>query len=384
MTTQPEVVRQNDLLNQLVLDRDTLEELGRVEVLWMYPPAHRVLGFVGKTGFLGSKKFAFQLAQIHAIGVNGVLTHSPPEETNAEKVRQLESLIQHEVWSDEGNKIGKISDCLFNLRTGEITHYLFISNGWAGITGEVYQLPPTQILSFGKKRVLVSEGLISSFSIYQEGIPQKLTKARDFLKEEATQEWRSLTERAEATTEQAKGRLQNLTGRARERAQQLSQQAREKARSLNERLKEETQTLVEQAKEKSHVLAEQVKEGTQTLGKQVEEGIQTLTVHAEEIIDSVTEEASKDAPPTSPTPTVNSAPVANSEDAKGAKAIDEEDWGDEEDSDLEDEPWDDELWDTTEELPATPATSLNNPNATVSPARTPLKELEEDDDEPWI
>ncbi|NJR65874.1 MAG: hypothetical protein HC772_12035 [Leptolyngbyaceae cyanobacterium CRU_2_3] len=68
MTAQTEIVRQSDLINQLVLDRQTLEELGRVELLWMYPPAHRVLGFICKSGFLGNKKFAFKLDQITAVG----------------------------------------------------------------------------------------------------------------------------------------------------------------------------------------------------------------------------------------------------------------------------------------------------------------------------
>ncbi len=51
MTTQPESIKQSELLNQLVLNRDTMEELGRIEVLWMYAPSHRVLGFIAKSGF---------------------------------------------------------------------------------------------------------------------------------------------------------------------------------------------------------------------------------------------------------------------------------------------------------------------------------------------
>lgn len=56
MATQPEVVKQSDLLNQLVLDRNTMEELGHVDVVWMHPPVHRVLGFICKSGFLGTKR----------------------------------------------------------------------------------------------------------------------------------------------------------------------------------------------------------------------------------------------------------------------------------------------------------------------------------------
>ena len=44
MSDQPDVIRHSELLHRLVLDRKTTEELGRVERLWMHPPAHRVLG----------------------------------------------------------------------------------------------------------------------------------------------------------------------------------------------------------------------------------------------------------------------------------------------------------------------------------------------------
>lgn len=278
MAAQSEVIRQSDLLNQLVLNRDTMEELGRVEVLWMYPQAHRVLGFICKSGFLGNQKLAFQLAQIDRIGDNGILTHSQPQKTEAEKVRRLESLIDHEVWSDEGSRIGRIIDCLFDLRIGQITHYLFVSGGWPGMVGGVYQLPTTKILSFGNRRVLVAEVSLSGFEIYQPGISQKLTEVSESFKEEVVEELSTFAKKAEVTTEQAKEQLHQLTEQARERARRLSQQFRQKAQVWNEQVKETTETLLEQAKEKSQNLTEQVKEGTHSLSRQVEEQIETLTM----------------------------------------------------------------------------------------------------------
>jgi uncharacterized protein YrrD len=286
MATHPEVVRQSDLLNQLVLDRNTMEELGHVDVLWMHPPVHRVLGFICKSGFLGTKKTAFNLAQIRTLGANSILVNAKPVETDSEKVRQLESLINCEVWSDAGNKIGRITDCLFNFKTGAITEYLFVSSGWGAIAGGVYLLPPSKILSFGNKRVLVSEAAAQTLAVYREGIKQKLTKAGDFLKEDyiqATQEVRSLAKQAQAATEQA-----------RERAQALAEQAKDRVQTLNEQLKEETQTLAKQAKEKGQILVEQVKEGTQTISEQVKENL-----------DPVIKKTSNVSPTPSPEPTSN-------------------------------------------------------------------------------
>ena len=320
MATEPEVIRQSDLLNQLVLDRNTMEELGHVDVLWMHPPVHRVLGFICKSGFLGTKKTAFNLAQIKTLGGNSILINGKPVETDVEKVRQLESLINCEVWSDAGNKIGRINDCLFNFKTGAITQYLFVSSEWSVIASGVYLLPPSKILSFGNRRVLVSEAAAQTLAVYREGIKQKLTKASNFLKEDysqATQEMRSrsirsarsLARQAQAATEQAK-----------ERAQVLAEQAKDRVQTLNEQLKEGTQTLAQQAKEKGQILVKQVKEETQTISEQLKEGTQTLTEQVKEKLDPVIEKSN--VPPTD-----FSAPTSNPRDTTPtAPEDDDEPW----------------------------------------------------------
>lgn len=233
MSKQPEVVKQSDLLNQFVLDRRSMQELGQIEVLWMYPKIHRVLGFICKSGLLGRKKTAFNWDQLETIGANGVLVNSKPVDTDIDKVRQLESLIGYEVWTDAGTKAGKVTDYLFNLETGVIEHYLFMSSG---ITGSTYLLPPNYILSLGNRRVLVSEAAVRSFSTYREGIQEKFSKAADFLKEEQSQ-----------VTQEVRS---------------LFQQAKEKAQLLNEQLKERAEILAEQARETGQVIVEQVRERT--------------------------------------------------------------------------------------------------------------------------
>lgn len=288
MATLPDVVRQSELLNQLVLNRTTMEELGRVEVLWMYPPAHRVLGFVCKTGFLGRKKLAFKLSQVEAIGTNGVITHSQPDETDAERVSQLESLIHCEVWSNAGQKLGKIVDCLFHLPSGAIADYLVVGDRLSSLTGSIYRLPPSKIMSLGRERVLVAETSIHQLAAYREGIQEKLTKATSALKDEyedVTQELRSLAKRAQETTQQTTSQFKTLAEQARERAQLLAEQAREKAQELNEQLLENAQTLAEKARETSETLVERVQDTTQEWGEQLKDTTQTLTVQAREVFD---------------------------------------------------------------------------------------------------
>ncbi len=258
MTTAPEVIRHSELLNQLVLNRATLEELGRVEILWMYPPAHRVLGFICKSGFLGNQKSAFKLSQIEAIGVNGILTHSQPDATDAERVRQLESLIHSEVWSNGGEKVGKIIDCVFNLKTGAISEYLMVGDRLSKLAGTIYRLPVNRISSLGRKRVLVSDRAIQAFPLYREGIQQKISKASNAIKDDytqVTQEFRSIAQRAQDTRLQTTSQLKNL-----------AEQAKEKAQELNEQFRDGVETFVEQAKETTETFVERIQEQADSLG----------------------------------------------------------------------------------------------------------------------
>ena len=354
-------MKYSELLNQLVLDRRTMEEIGRVETLWMHPPAHRVLGFICKAGLLGNQKSAFNLSQISAFGESGILTQGSPDGTTAERVRQLESLISHEIWSEEGDRIGKIIDCLFELESGRITHYLYVSSGWAGMVGEIYQLPTSTILSFGRKRVLVSDAAATQLSLYQAGLPQKLTNAKVALTQETTQEWQALTHRAADLSEQAKERLQSLSEQAKDQAQQISQQAKIKAQTLSEQLQEQLQPDSQSSqssldsqdrqdsqdsqgldgddrpKVKRQSLAAQVKAKARSISRQLEDGIETLTLQAEELFEAAIDRSPEASVPEASAPDSSapdsSAPASPTRSPKSASSESPSPWED------DDEPW---------------------------------------------
>jgi uncharacterized protein YrrD len=333
MTSHPDIVKQSDLLNQLILDRYTMAELGQVEVLWMYPKVHRVLGFISKSGFLGAKKAAFNLDQLHTLGAKSILVNSAPMATDAEKVRELESLVHCEVWTDDGNQVGKIVDYLFNLKTGAIQAYLFVANGWGGLASSVYKLPPGQILNLGHRRVLIGESAMASLEIYRAGIQEKLTKATELLKEEKTHvaaEVRSLFQQAKTATSIAK-----------ERAQALAEQAKEQ-------LLETTQILTEEIIDRTDAIADPK---TTDADWDDEWELETLPARP-----------APSAPPSKSTPTPPPQP-----DPRPASADDLDDL------------WDDE-WDNPPAVPhptpAPPAPSRPAPRSNILDA--------DDDDEPWI
>jgi uncharacterized protein YrrD len=241
-----EAVRYSDLINQIVLQRRTMAELGRVEVLWEYPQAHRVFGFICKSGPFDRVKTAFNLDQLDTIGDNGIFVNSDPVETDADRVKQIESLIGSEVWTDMGNRLGRINDHLFDIKTGAIKLYLFSPGGLKRLAGPVYALYPTQVLGWGNRRVVVSAGIADQLEVYEPGVQDRISRFAEVFNAESTQVGQGLLERAKAKAKRASSKAQILAEQARDRAQELSAEllesaeyARGQARNLRDEFLEE-------------------------------------------------------------------------------------------------------------------------------------------------
>ena len=107
----PTILGHNELLNCVVMERDRMQEVGRVERLWMYPQAHRVMGVICRSGRFRGKRWVYKLPQLDSLGKDTLWVNGAPTETTDEQIRRLESLMDHEVWVDGGDRIGRIVDC---------------------------------------------------------------------------------------------------------------------------------------------------------------------------------------------------------------------------------------------------------------------------------
>lgn len=250
MSALPLTIRQSELAGRLVILRDSMDEVGHVEVVWMHPPVHRVFGFICASGFLGRKKSAFNLPQLHAIGDDGLLVNSAPVPTDGKKVRQIESLLGYELWTDSGEKVGHVVDYIFDTKTGAIKAYLFTSHPLGALTDGLYQIPPRQMLSYGDRRIRIRDQVLESPELYKPGLKQKIATVGESVLESAEEEWRSLTEQALTLREQALEKWQSLTEQAKNT---VVSQAKDKAQSFKERglgfvdrLREQTQSYTEQ------------------------------------------------------------------------------------------------------------------------------------------
>jgi uncharacterized protein YrrD len=253
-------LRHSELVHRLVLDRITLEEFGRVEVVWMDPQSDRVMGFVSKSSRFTKKRFAFKLSQLLTIGAEGIVVNSLPVETDTDHVGVLETLIGHELWSDAGDRLGYITDCLFHLETGEITHYLFRSQGWHGFMDSIYKLPTRGIVQMGKKRVLFAQQAVPYITTYQEGLEQKVVQVAE-----------DLQSRLETA--------QSATQRVGKQVRAIAQQATQKAKSIREEFPPQEalktgQSWLEQLQERAQSVGKELREELSPLAQQVKDSIQ--------------------------------------------------------------------------------------------------------------
>jgi uncharacterized protein YrrD len=275
--SDPEIMKYSDLIQRVVRTQPTMMEAGRVETLWMYPQASQVLGIVCKPGLMTNKRTVFKLTQLHAVDESGILVEPPGEETTIEKVRQLESLIGLELWSNEGVKLGKITDCLFKTQTGRITHYLFAPADWGTITRDLYQVPCKQVLGFGEGRALVKETAIYQFPVYREGLRTKLWYVEDFMADsydEAQREWRSLTRRFSLFKTGAREKFQTVSEHTQSTAEAFADEAQTRSKDLGSQLQEKTKSWFERAKEASKTWTEQVKEKSEQVKEKLEETLE--------------------------------------------------------------------------------------------------------------
>lgn len=256
MNIQQQVIQQSELLNRLVLDRSTAEEVGRVSELWLSTLKHQVVGFTCKSGILGSKKRSFAWAEIESIGADSIMVNLNRDANDPAKPEPPSTLIGHEIWTDAGNKVGKVADYLFVPEMGTVVNYLFVSSGWRGRLDGVYILPIPAISSIGSKRVIVADAVVQEPQQFTQGLSQKVSQAAEFIREDLQKtklDLDSLKRGGQEITSQVKDKAQVVGDKAkvlREQVKDTAQVAAEKAKELTSQVKEQAQSATEKAKEK--------------------------------------------------------------------------------------------------------------------------------------
>lgn len=245
MSTPSQVLKHSELIKRLVLDRETVEEVGRVSRFLVDSQAQRLLGFTCKSGLLGNKQKTFAWRQIVAIGADSVIVSHRDDHTS-EITESVNPVVGSEIWTDSGNKVGKIIDLLFHAETGYVVNYLFSPNGWQGLMEGTYLLAPIMISSVGDKRVIVLEKAVQNPQKYTEGLSEKISQATEYIQQdlkETKQHLESVKPSFQKAIDQVKG-SEKIS-----QATEFLQQDYEKTKQHLESLKQGSQKAINQMKE---------------------------------------------------------------------------------------------------------------------------------------
>jgi len=288
MSIQPELIKQSQLIGKLVLDRQSMEERGRVERVWLDPRSHRIVGITCKSGFMGMKKLDLAWQQIYSLGDNILVNHIADGD-EWQKPDVSEQILDWDLITDDGNKAGKIEDYLIEPTTGEVLSYLFLAIDRGNILTHRFLLPPEGIDNIGNKRVLARKIAVENSPPYTEGLNRLLVEARDFIiedKDNTVQHLEAVKQRfsdaIQYFKEDTPPKLEQVKGQVSERVQGLAEQTTARVQGFKEQATEKAQVLKDQATEKAQVFKDQATEKVQEFKEQATEKAQVLKGQATE------------------------------------------------------------------------------------------------------
>jgi uncharacterized protein YrrD len=284
LTTFPKnTIQQSNLLGRLILNRETTEEIGHVKEFWLDPTLHQVTAIVSESGLLGRTKQFLRWEQVEAIGEDSLLA-SLALEASEETPQGSEVVIGHELWTNDGNKAGTITDYCFDLQTGAVVAYLFHSNGWQGITDGVYLLLPEAVLSTGTKRFIAKADQVKQAEQFSEGLRDKLNQVTEYLKKDLArtrQEMAVLKESGQSTAAQVKEKTQQATAYVQTTVSDISEQAQGVTQQVADRAQSTLTEAGERIQHTAHDVATQVQEKAKTVQAKLEKNSASSTEETE-------------------------------------------------------------------------------------------------------
>jgi uncharacterized protein YrrD len=284
LTTFPKnTIQQSNLLGRLILNRGTTEKIGHVKEFWLDPTIHQVTAIVSESGLLGRTKQFLRWEKVEAIGEDSLLA-SLALEASEETPQGSEVVIGHELWTNDGNKAGTITDYCFDLQTGAVVAYLFHSNGWQGITDGVYLLLPEAVLSTGTKRFIAKADQVKQAEQFSEGLRDKLNQVTEYLKKDLArtrQEMAVLKESGQSTAAQVKGKTQQATAYVQTTVSDISKQAHGVTQQVADRAQSTLTEAGERIQHTAHDVATQVQEKAKTVQAKLEKNSASSTEETE-------------------------------------------------------------------------------------------------------
>ncbi len=112
-----------DLLKHNVRCENGIDH-GPVVNPWMHPPVHRILGLISRPSNLRLQREVWRLDQVQGLNQQEVFVNGSCSISDEQTLDRFPTLMNANVFSKSGQKLGQIADFLFELKNGKIQYYL--------------------------------------------------------------------------------------------------------------------------------------------------------------------------------------------------------------------------------------------------------------------
>lgn len=228
-------IRQSQLHQQIVIDLETTEELGKLSQFLVDVKHHQVEGFVCKRRLLSFESLPVMWVQVESVGQDGILVRGS-RAVISDRLDAAIALDQQTIWSDTGNEVGKLVDYCIDLSTGAITQYLFTAPGWQGLTDGLYTFAPTAVVSAGKKRIMVHQTALTQAEQFVPGVQERVQQAWQQDVARTRQDVQGAMNNTREVAEQVQTQAQKLTEQARSQFGQVFGQVKKRSKNLRSRV----------------------------------------------------------------------------------------------------------------------------------------------------
>jgi uncharacterized protein YrrD len=246
------------LINRLAIDLQTAEELGRVTQVLVDVRSQRVAGLVCGGGVLQRGGQTFLWDQVNSVGHHGVVIRAGvPLPEGKQVLAEALPLAELELWSDNGDRVGLLSDFGFEPHSGQILHYRFIADATSGFEPGLYQFSPNAVVSTGRRRMMAYDQALGQATLLKAGVqappPHHRREVFGYDIPDPRQGWETAVEGTrearQQVREQFSGQFQEVSGQLQERGEKLRSEAQEKLGGLLGNVKKRTRRLRNQMRE---------------------------------------------------------------------------------------------------------------------------------------
>ncbi|NMF86739.1 hypothetical protein [Nodosilinea sp. P-1105] len=264
----PQGLGKRNLLNHLAINLDTADEFGPITEVWVNGRTHQIQGLGCSSGLLGRQSQRFLWSQVASIGRDGVVIKAGAMTENIDQhLQDCVPLGDLELWSDHGDRVGRITDYRFDPSNGNILQYCFVPEVGSGFAPGVYGLDPLGVISASRRRMMAEEGALRQAPMVAVAEPPSPEPPRPRLPfdripldrlpvdriPDPRRSWESAVDNTRdmghQVSEQFHDRRQKLQTEAQQRRQQLQAEAQERLGGFLGNVKKQTRHLRKQLRE---------------------------------------------------------------------------------------------------------------------------------------